>query len=111
MCSPLLLVLYILLDPYSSMSIAYLWATSTVKSDSKLPRFAWKTVSDVTDYLDFNWFSSSFWTLDINEAFFDGFLIKLAVVVFAIGFGKYKGKLSFVAITTLACMTETILLI
>ena len=68
-------------------------------------------MSNVTAYLESNRFSSFFWKLEINEAFFDGFLIKIAFVVFAIGFGKCKGELSCVAITTLACMTETILLI
>ena len=106
-CAPLLLVLYIILDPYSSMSIAYLWTLSTNASQFKLPQFTRESVEDVSEFL----FNSSFWTLDINEAFFDGFFIKIAFVLIAYGLSKCKGKLSFIVVATLVSTTETILII
>ena len=107
-CAPQLLVLYILFDPYSSMSMAYLWTVSTNASQFKLPQFTKESVEDVSKYL----IDSSFWSLDINEAFFDGFLIKILFVLIAYSLSKCpRGQLSFIVVATLVSTTETILII
>ena len=56
-----------------------------------------------------HFFNSTFWTMDVFEDFIDGFLIKIAFVVLAIGIGKYKGNLTFHVITALTFIGETIL--
>ena len=82
--SLLLIKFYILLDPYCSITIAYAWASMNISRNPKIPKFE-QVLKGAYKHL----FNSTFWTLDINEDFFDGFLIKIAFVVFAIGLSKY----------------------
>ena len=87
--------------------MAYIWTLLTSASQFKVPEFSREAVKDVSEYL----FNSSFWTLDINEAFFDGFLIKIAFVLIAFVLSKCKGKLSFIVIVTIINTVETTLVI